>query len=213
MDLLPLEMRNELSTYLPVNDLLKLRLLNREWKFAIDNCAKFSKILAKIERIAAKWPITNPTQMLNFIAKCRTLKVLILICPELDQVEFYNQLPDYQTTIETLRITETFELDLKFVFKMKSLKILSINQRMQFDFISQALNQLKKLDALGFRMADTFVTVHPKAFLLIKRQHHQKLGPPTSLQETTPLIFCDRDDLMDYLRNWTTFFDENGSVY
>lgn len=212
MNLLPPEMWNELTSYMNVDGLLKCRLLNREWKFAIDNSASFVKRIVKVERITAKGSINDPTQMLAFIVKCRTLKVLTLISTGLNQ-KFYDQLSDCQTTIDTLRIVENFELDLKLVLKMKRLKLLSVNQPMQFDFVSQTLNQLSRLDTLEFRMADTFLTVRPKALLLIKCRTSQ-LDLFTRRPESTPLLFSFRDDLMDYLQKWIAVFNgENGSGY
>lgn len=110
-----------------------------------------------IQRLRVTRLVQDEKHLLRFISNCKNLNRLIIDHCYLRQ-SFYERLCRISSLV-SLEIFETDQVNLEFLRRLPYLKSLKTNQQLDRDGVRQALKRLKYLESMEFKMGTTNIRI------------------------------------------------------
>lgn len=156
---------SRLSPFVPWIDAINYSRLISFFGSQIDDAflRRFLNRFIEIRVILVDAKVNDAMRLLKFLGACKVLRTLKVKNAGFDQ-RVYDQLPLVVSRISSLTVTEAFDLDLEFIFKLKRLHDFQVDQMIPFALISRAYEELPNFVDFHFKLNHKSIHIYASHF-------------------------------------------------
>ena len=178
--------RHKIANVLPFINVIDYGLLEKHFGNAIS--AHFGGKFTDLYQLRVT-KVNHKSQFINFLNDCRLRNLYLDAAAELDQSFYNDTLPTLCPTLECLVICSHPGPNYDFLFKFKSLVLITVSCELPAEFVKSVVQHFTELEMFAFTYQSQFTQV----CICSKNKNVLYLG------DDSPIEFKELDELFEYL--------------